>query len=55
VVNEFLALLVCAAFAFPVKLSLSQSMSFCTFTLLICSPILLQGSEQAAALAAYWG
>lgn len=38
------ALLVCAAFALPTKLSLSQPMSFLTSTLLI----LLEGSDQAA-------
>jgi len=36
------------AFALPVKLSLSQPMSFLTFPLLILSPIPLGGSEQVA-------
>ena len=45
------ALLVCAAFALPVKLSLSQPTNFLTFTLLILSPIPLGASEQAAV----WG
>ena len=35
----WLALLVCEAFALPIKLSLSQPMSFLIFTLLILSPI----------------
>lgn len=34
------ALLVCVGFDFPIKVSLSQPMSFPTFTLLILSPIL---------------
>jgi len=43
------ASLACAAFALPVKQSLSQPTTFPTFTLLILSPIPLgEGSEQAA-------
>jgi len=38
-----LALLSCAAFALLIKLSVSQSMSFLTFTLSILSPILPMG------------
>ena len=51
------ALLACAAFALPIKLSLSQPTSFLTCTLPILSPIPLRGSERAAAwcLAAGWG
>ena len=51
------ALLACVAFALPIKLSLSQPTSFCTFTLLILSPIPLGESERAAAWywAAHWG
>ena len=36
-------LLVCAAFAFPIKLSLSQATIFLTFTLPVLSPIPLWG------------
>ena len=39
-------LLVRSAFALPVKLSLSQPMSFLTFILLVLSPIPPGGSEQ---------
>ena len=52
------ALLACTAFALPIKLSLSQSMSFLTFfTLPILSPIPPRASERAAVwcLAAGWG
>ncbi|KAK4817083.1 LOW QUALITY PROTEIN: hypothetical protein QYF61_027914 [Mycteria americana] len=38
------ALLACAAFAFPIKLSSSQPSSFLTFALLILSPIPLRGT-----------
>jgi len=58
-VSEFLILdlLVRAAFALLTKLSLSQPISFLTCTLLIASPIPLQGSERGAVwcLAAYEG
>jgi len=53
----YFALLAHTAFVcLSVKLSLSQPMSFFTFTLLILSPIPLEGSEQAAlwCLAAGW-
>jgi len=40
----YFALLACAGFVFPVKLSLSQPTRFLTFTLLILSPI-PQGRE----------
>jgi len=52
-----LALLARAAFAFPIKLSLSQPTSFLTCTLLILPPIPPRGSEQAAVwcLLASWG
>jgi len=48
------ALLACTAFTLPVKLSVSQCMSFLTFALLILS--LPGGSEQAAVRgrAAHW-
>ena len=51
------ALLACTAFALPIKLSLSQPMSFLTFTLPILFPIPLVGNEQAAVwcLVASWG
>ena len=51
------ALLVGAAFASPIKLSLSQPTSFHTFTLLILFPIPPGRSERAAAQgwAAGWG
>jgi len=39
------ALLVCTAFALPIKLPLSQRMSFLTLTLPILSPIPPGGSE----------
>jgi len=44
-----LSLLACTAFALPVKLSLSQSTNFLTFTLLLLSPLPPGGSEQATA------
>ena len=47
----YLALLVCAAFALHIKLSLSQPVNFLTFALLILSSILRGGSERAAV----WG
>lgn len=37
--------LACAAFALPLKLSLSQPVNFLTFTLPVLSLILLQRSE----------
>jgi len=45
------------AFAFPIKLSLSQFTTFHTFTLLILSPSRCGGSERAAVwcLIASWG
>ena len=39
------ALPLCAAFALPIKLSLSQTMSYLTLTLLILSPVPPGGSE----------
>jgi len=51
------ALLLCAAFALCIKLSLSQPMNFLIFTLLVLSSIPLQGSEQEDVwfLVASWG
>ena len=52
------ALLVHVAFALPIELSLSQPMSFLTFTLPILSPIPLGGGSERAAvwcLVAGWG
>jgi len=43
----YFTLLVWVAFALPVKLSLSQLMSFCSFTLPLLSSILLEGREWA--------
>jgi len=43
------ALLVCAAFALPIKLSLPQPMSYLIFTLPIHSPFPPGGTERAAA------
>ena len=40
------ALLACAAFAFPIKLSLSQPTSFLTLTLPILSPIPWRGASE---------
>jgi len=42
------ALLVFMTFALPIELSLSQPMSFLTFTFLILSPVPLGESERAA-------
>jgi len=45
------------AFALPVKLSLSQPLSFLTFTLLSLSPVTLGGSEHVAVWSSFagWG
>jgi len=43
------ALLVCAAFALLIKMSLPQPTSFLTFPLLILPPMLPGGRERAAA------
>jgi len=44
----YVALLARLAFALPIKLPLSQPMSFFTFTFLILSPIPVGGREQVA-------
>lgn len=41
----------CAAFAFHIRLSLSQPLSFLAFILLILSPVPMGGSDQEAV----WG
>lgn len=50
-VSEFFVLLCfCIAFAFPIKLSLTQSMGFCTFILLISSPKPMRSMRLSSAL-----
>jgi len=44
--NSCFALLARLAFTLPIKLSLSQPMSFLTFTLLILFPIPLGGASE---------
>lgn len=56
-VIPWFALLACAASALPIELSLSQPMSFLTFTLLIPPVVLQKGTERAAVwcLVTRWG